>query len=110
MRNSLNPWKYWKNQVFRTDQTVCSGIRNNSASLYTDYWHELSREAAVCFPDHYLCNNSSEDRFEVPFLHLSYILHPVSHGHIPDVPSQKSDAHSVPWQGTDLLRQIPPEP
>ena len=62
--------------------------------------------AAVYFPDHYLCNNSSEDRYPIPYSHLSYTLRPVSHGRIPDGPSQKSYALPAPLQGTALLPLI----
>ena len=49
MRNSLNPWKYWKNQVFRTGHTGCSGRRNNLANWYTGCWHGLSTAEADRF-------------------------------------------------------------
>ena len=64
MRNSLNPWKYWKNQVFRTGHTGCSGRRNNSANWYTGCWHGLSTGAAVLLPSHHFDNSSYEDEFQ----------------------------------------------
>ena len=77
LQTRINPCLYLQNQVFRTDQTVCSGIHNNSASLCTDCLHVRATGAVVCFPDHHLCNNSSEDQLEVPLPYLAYTLHPV---------------------------------
>ena len=53
--------------MFQSGQTGCSGIHNNSASLYTDCLHVLSTEAAVCFCSRYFHNNFSASRYRSPF-------------------------------------------
>lgn len=82
--------------VFRPGHTVLPDKRSNSASLCKDCSpvHAMS-EAGDC-PDYHLDNNSSAYQSEALLKDLSYTPDPVSCGHTPDAPSQKSDVHPLP--------------